>query len=158
MTNKDTKNRTITLPIPERIYDEFMVNNDLAHKIIQEMYANMPELFPVDLSLGYKLNGRTRPSKKMDDFQMRKIEVLGINYQLRPSFMFPYCREKVDFVSKGLFLLKFGVPFWALAFVFGYNAAWWYRIYIFFSSYDIVETTVCKPEDLPKHILADEHP
>lgn len=157
MTTKDSTNRTITLPISEKIYADFMINNDFAHKLIQSAYDKMPELFPVDLSLGYKLNGRTRPSKKMDGFQMRKIKVSGITYQLRPSFMFPYCREKVDFVSKGLLLLKFGVPFWALAFVFGYNEAWWYRIYIFLSTYDVVGTTVYASEDLPKHILADEH-
>lgn len=157
MTTQDKINRTITLPIPENVYEEFMLDNDLAHKTIQGFYDKIPELFPVDLSLGYKLNGKTRPSKKMAGFQMRKIEVLGINYQLRPSFMFPYCREKVDFVSKGLFLLKFGVPFWALAFVFGYNATWWYRIYIFLSSYDIVGTTVYEEKDLPRHLLGDEH-
>lgn len=157
MTSKDTTNRTITLPIPENIYGDFMQDSELAHKMIMELYNNTPELFPVDLSLGYKLNGKTRISKKMEGFQMRKIEVSGVNYQLRPSFMFPYCREKVDFVSKGLFLMKFGVPFWALAFVFGYNATWWYRIYIFLSTYDLVGTTVYEAEDLPEHLIADEH-
>ena len=157
MTPKDTTNRTITLPIPEHIYDKFMANNELAHEMLAKFYENMPELFPVNLSLGYKLNGKTRPSKKIVGFRMRKIEVRGVNYRLRPSFMFPYCREKVDFVSKGLFLLKFGVPFWALAFVFGYNATWWYRIYIFLSHYDIVGTTVYASKDLPEHLVADEH-
>jgi hypothetical protein len=44
--------------------------------------------------------------------------------------MLPYCKAKVVEVSKGLFLLKFGVPFWALAFVFCHNAMWWYRLFI----------------------------
>jgi hypothetical protein len=38
--------------------------------------------------------------------------------------MLPYCKAKVVEVSKGLFLLKFGVPFWALAFVFCHNVMW----------------------------------
>ena len=73
------------------------------------------------------------------------------------SPILPYCKEQVAFVSKGLFLLRFGVPFWALAFVFGYNATWWYRLFISLSQHDIVGTTIGAAKDLPSDILADEH-
>ena len=109
------------------------------------------------MSSHYRLNGKTRISKKITGFRMRKILILGVNYQIRPSFILPYCKEQVSFVSKGLFLLRFGVPFWALAFVFGYNATWWYRLFISLSQHDIVGTTIGAAKDLPSDILADEH-
>lgn len=157
MAKQDTKTQTITLPICESNYECFMKDKSLARQILDDLYEKQPELFPMSLSLGYKLNGKTRKSKKELGFQMRKISVQGFNYQIRPSFMLPYCRAKSDVVSKGLFLLRFGVPFWALAFVFGYNTTWWYRMFIFLSHYNLVGTTVYESDDLPKHVLADEH-
>ena len=65
-------------------------------------------------------------------------------------------RAKVGEVSDALFLIRFGVPFWALAFVFGRNSMWWYRLYLSLSNYSIVGTTVHNPKLLPKDILADE--
>ncbi len=88
---------------------------------------------------------------------MRKIKVDGQNYQIRPSFILPYCRAKTDVASKGFFLKRFGVPFWALAFIFGHNSMWWYRLYNSLSDYSIVGTTVHNGEKLPLDILADEH-
>ncbi|MFT6963235.1 MAG: hypothetical protein ACJAWV_002969 [Flammeovirgaceae bacterium] len=64
-----------------------------------------------------------------------------------------YCKEQVDFVSTGLFLLKFGVPFWALAFVFGYNETWWYWVFISLGRHDIVGTTIYDAKDLPKQLI-----
>lgn len=74
-----------------------------------------------------------------------------------PSFILPYQRGKTNQASKALFLLRFGVPFWALAFVFGKNAMWWYRLFLSFSQYSIVGTTFRYADKLPTDILADEH-
>jgi len=157
MTVKDTNNRTIVLPMSRDIYAKFMDEAGFARELIDELRQSHSELFPAEIAVGYKLNGRTRISKKIEGFQMRKIAVQGVSYQIRPSYILPYCREAVDFVSKGLLLLKFGVPFWALAFVFGYNANWWYRAFLFLEKYDIVGTTIHESENLPKHIMADEN-
>ncbi len=156
MALKDKQNRTIVLPISEAEYDIFLTNNTIAHEVIQSLYDQHPELFPLQMANGYCLNGRDRMSKKMD-IQLRKIEISGINYRIRPSFILPYFRGKTDEVSGPLFLLKFGVPFWALAFVFGKNAMWWYRLYYCLHQYSIVGTTIKNPELLPKDLLADEH-
>ena len=53
------------------------------------------------------------PLSKKLGIQMRKIKVGDITYRIRPSFILPYCRAKTSEASKALFLLKFGVPFWA---------------------------------------------
>jgi hypothetical protein len=55
-----------------------------------------------------------------------------------------------------LFLRSFGVPFWALAHVFGKNAMYWYRLEVSLGRNSIVGTTV-RQVDIPEHLLADEH-
>ncbi len=46
----------------------------------------------------------------------------------RPSFVMPYMVGYTDDVEKSMFLRCWGVPYWALAYVFGRNAQYWYRI------------------------------
>ena len=55
-----------------------------------------------------------------------------------------------------LFLRAFGVPFWALARVFGRGAMYWYRLEVGLGRNSVVGTTVRRAE-LPEHLLADEH-
>jgi hypothetical protein len=155
MALKDKQNRTIVLSITEVEYDSFMADNKVAHKMIREAYAKYPELFPPEMSWGYKLNGKTRKSKKMD-LRMRRIEIQGITYRLRPSFVLPYMRATVDQVRAPLFLVRFGVPFWALALIFGRNAMFWYRTFLLLGRFSIVGTTIHRPDHLPEDLLADE--
>ena len=155
MAFKDNENRTIVLPILESAYSIFMSDPARAHEIIGQYYRRFPELFPDQMSMGYCLNGKTRLSKKTG-IQMRKIRISGISYRIRPSYLLPYLRGRTQKASNGLFLLRFGVPFWALAVVFGRNAMWWYRLYACLGRYSLVQTSVCRGK-LPKDILADEH-
>ncbi|MFT5618657.1 MAG: hypothetical protein ACI85I_001892 [Arenicella sp.] len=103
MTIKYSKSRTIVLPIASGIYGRFMLESKFAYETIKELYESHVYLFPAQMLSGYKLNGRMRLSKKIEGFQMRKIMVAGTNYQIRPSYILPYCREQVDLVSRGLF-------------------------------------------------------
>ncbi len=98
MASKIKKNCTIVLPILENKYDSFVNDPKVAHQIIGELYLTSPELFPAQITEGYVLNGKTRWSKKMK-MQMRKIKVDGQNYQIRPSFILPYCRARIDVAS-----------------------------------------------------------
>lgn len=70
--------------------------------------------------------------------------------------MMPYLTGRTNEVEKVLFLCRFGVPLWALVYVFGRNEMYWYRAYIFLGCNSIVGTTVKNPARLPKHLLADE--
>ncbi len=54
-----------------------------------------------------------------------------------------------------MFLRKFGVPFWALARVFGRDPMFYYRLECALGRASIVGTTV--KVDLPEHLAADEH-
>jgi hypothetical protein len=55
-----------------------------------------------------------------------------------------------------LFLRAFGVPFWAMARVFGKDPMYWYRLEISLGRNSIVGTTA-RRAPLPEHLLADEH-
>jgi len=68
----------------------------------------------------------------------------------------PYLSARTDDVEGPLFLRKFGVPYWALAHVFGRDAMYWYRMETGLGRNSIVGTTVRRAA-LPEHLLADEH-
>lgn len=155
MALKDKQSRTIVVSINEVQYPLFMEDNEVAHQLIQKAYSNDPELFPLQMGHGYKLNGKTRRSKKLG-LCMRRIEIQGTTYRLRPSFVLPYMRGKTDDLKHPLFLLRFGVPFWALAYVFGRNAMFWYRAFICLGRFSIVGTSVHHADNLPLDLLADE--
>jgi hypothetical protein len=75
---------------------------------------------------------------------------------VRPSFVLPYQTALADDVSAALFLRCFGVPFWAIARVFGKDHDYWYRLEVSLGRNSVAGTTVRKAE-LPEHLLADEH-
>lgn len=155
MARKVNENRTIVLPIKESDYTVFMQQATQAHATISHYYQQFPDLFPPQMSEGYCLNGKTRLSKKIG-IQMRKIKIAGISYRIRPSYLLPYLRGRTDEAAHGLFLLRFSVPFWALAAVFRRNLMWWYRLYASLGRYSLVQTSVMHG-NLPKDILANEH-
>jgi hypothetical protein len=61
-----------------------------------------------------------------------------------------------DDAQAPLFLRAFGVPFWALARVFGKDPMYWYRLEVALGRSSVVGTTVRRAA-LPEHLLADEH-
>lgn len=156
MECKVRENMTIVLPIEERDYDKFMACAVEARRVINHHYGLNPDIFPSGMSSGWKLNGKDRKSKKTG-YLLRRIKAEGRVYRIRPCFLLSYHRGKVSDAWRGLFLLRFGVPFWALAFVFGKYPMWWYRLFVSLGRNSIVGTTVRKPEDLPRDLLADEH-
>lgn len=156
METKDKENMTIILPIEEPDYDIFEKNSDNARSTIEKYYVLHPEIFPSGMSEGWCLNGKDRRSKK-SGYRLRRIKVGERVYRIRPCFMLPYHRGKVDDAWRGLFCLRLGVPFWAIAFIFGKYPMWWYRLFSSLAQNSIVGTTIRKPEDLPRDLLADEH-
>ena len=88
LKDKQKWNHTIVLSFTESSYASFMKDTQTAHEMIRCELEIHLELFPPEITVGYKLNGKTRVSKKLG-IQMRKIMVGGINYQIRPSFILP---------------------------------------------------------------------
>jgi len=48
--------------------------------------------------------------------------------------------QLVELISYSIEISVFGVPFWALAYVFGKNGMWWYRLYLCLHQFSIVDT------------------
>ena len=87
---------------------------------MKRMTEAFPELFPPEITHGYCMKDLYH-SRKLD-ITVRRIKIDQESYTIRPSFVMPRMAGKTDDVEKALFLRKFGVPFWALAYAFGHNA------------------------------------
>jgi hypothetical protein len=68
----------------------------------------------------------------------------------------PYMAARVADVEGPLFLRTFGVPFWALARVFGRDSMYWYRLTCGLGRPSVAGATIRRAE-IPIHLLADEH-
>ena len=154
-TQSSRRHRTICLPIAEEAYRQ-IVNDPVAfRRTIDDWFRQMPELFPANLAQGYELKDNRRSVKQ--GLPIRRILLKDQTaYSIRPSFLMPDMTARTEDVEGPLFLRKFGVPFWALAHVFGHDPMDWYRLECGLGRFSVVGTTVRQAE-LPEHLLADEH-
>jgi hypothetical protein len=153
----------ICIPISREEYAEIVEDQRRFRDRLDGLMKDYPELFPAEISQGYQLYGFCRPSVKMPEVRVRRIgltrpEGLGepVVYHVVPSFVMPYMTGDADAVEKALFLRRFGVPFWALTYVFGRDDMYWQRLVVRLGQPDIVGTTLKDPDQLPEHVLADE--
>jgi len=112
------------------------------------MIQQFPELFPAAIAEGYTLHD-IRTSNKMPEVSLRRIKLKARDEQgkarvftIAPSAVMPYMTGYTDEVEKPLFLRRFGVPFWALTYVFGRNDQYWYRLAGHFGCYDTATWTI----------------
>jgi hypothetical protein len=152
--NTNRVNRTICLPISQIDYFNKVEHVENFRSLIDEMFQIFPELFPSEISGGYRMKDRYRSKKLI--ILIRRIEVNGIAYTIRPSFIMPYLTGYTQEAEKPMFLRKFGVPFWALSYCHGRDPMYWYRIEVAIGRNSLVGTTIKDPEQIPKHISADE--
>lgn len=151
--------KALRLPIDEDDYNALIKDATLFRMTLDEYYLQHPELFPESMSRGYHLHGFTRCSKKMQlSFRRILIDPNGERscYNIYPSFVMPFMRGRTDELEKMLFLNKFGVPFWALGYVFDKNPMYCYRAVTSISGFSLVGTTIKQSENLPLDIVADE--
>lgn len=147
--------RTLCLPIPEGVYRQVVHDPGEFRRTLEDSFRRIPEVFPAGFARGYELKD-DRVSVKQG-LPIRRILLKdGTAYSIRPSFLMPYMTARVQDVEGPLFLRKFGVPFWALARVFGDDPMFWYRLECGLGRFSVVGTTV-RRAGLPEHLLADEH-
>lgn len=152
--SKPRQNRIICISFNQNNYNAIVGDARRFRSYLDSQIENHPELFPYDIASGYRLKD-IRPSAKLG-IPIRRINVSGTIYTVRPSFVMPYLTDTTDVVEKALFLRKFAVPFWGLAYVFGRNPMYWHRVEQSISRHELVGTTVRYADDLPKHLVADE--
>jgi hypothetical protein len=149
--------RTIRLPLSELEYDQFIADRIYAKARLEELYEDHPELFPAAFGWGYALYGFTDPSCKQHLRCRRlRLDPGGEVFTVAPAFVMPYMSGRTAEVDKALFLMRFHVPCWAIAHVFGRDAMYWYRLEQGLGRFSVVGTTVKSPERLPKDLVADE--
>ena len=123
---------------------------------LTQMSEQHPELFPQALSGGYVFHARYRSRKQGVVLRRIKLKASKEVFTLRPSFVLPYCSARTEEVEKALYLRQWGVPFEALAYVFGRNAMFWYRAWLSLGRPNLVGTTGKSADTMPQDLAADE--
>jgi hypothetical protein len=156
--------KRICLPVDSEAYPQLVRDQEAYRSYLDDCIRRHPELFPAAIERGYKLYGFCQESVKMPEVRIRRICLderdehgkLQV-FQVVPSFVLPYLTATVEEVEKPLFLhLKFGVPFWALSYVFGRDDSYWYRLSQQLGRPSLVGSTIKHADKLPEHLLADE--
>jgi hypothetical protein len=147
---------TICLPTSKDDYLQVIDDPKAFRSWLDRSFRESPELFPEAFADGYTLKD-DRTSAKLG-LRLRRLacKATAQSFTIRPSFVLPYMVGLTDDVEKALFLRRFGVPFWALAHVFGKDANYWYRLELSLGRNSVVGTTV-RRVDVPQDLLADEH-
>lgn len=118
---------------------------------LDNIIRKYPEIFPPDITKGYRMKD-CYVSKKLN-IRIRRIEITGRSYTVRPSFVMPYMTAFTDDAEKALFLSKFDVPAWGTARTSGKNGPYWYRMTSNLGRFSLVGTTVRDSRKLPLHML-----
>jgi hypothetical protein len=148
------KNRTICIPFDKLEYESCIKNAVKFRTYLDRMIESFPQLFPSDINNGYLMKDSYYCEKI--SIQIRRIVVGNITYSIRPSFVMPHMTGYTCDVEKVLLLRKFAVPFWVLAYIFGGNSMFWYRMSLSLGRNNLVGTTISDPTKLPQHLCGDE--
>ena len=81
-------NRTICLPSSQEVYCACVMNAKDFRPYLDRQIELFPELFPPEISQGYRMKDICHPKKQ--PVPIRRIEVAGVAYIVRPSFLMPY--------------------------------------------------------------------
>jgi len=147
---------TICLPIGKDAYLDLIDDPGRFRAWLDQAFRDHPELFPQAFAAGYRLKDARRSARTGLCLRRLRLKATGASFSVRPPFVVPYLTGYTDAVQGPLFLRTFGVPFWALARVFGKGHMHWYRLEVGLGRNRIVGTTVRRAA-LPEHLLADEH-
>jgi len=123
---------------------------------LTKLSTQHPELFPQALAQGYTFHDRYRSRKQGVVLRRIKLRATAQVFTLRPSFLLPYGIARTEEVEKALYLRQWGVPFEALAYVFGRDAMFWYRAWLSLGRPNLVGTTVKSAAQMPQDLVADE--
>lgn len=149
--------KTICIPFAsEAQYQQCLEDVTLYRTYLTQVSRQHPELFPQDWPHGYRFHDGYRVRKQ--DVTLRRIKLTRTAevYTLRPSFLMPYGVARTADVEKALYLRQWGVPFEALAHVFGRDAMYWYRAWLSLGRPNLVGTTVKHAARMPRDLVADE--
>ena len=147
---------TICLPIGKDLYQSVIDSPAAFRRTLDRYYRDLPELFPKAFAHGYTLKDHRVSAKRGLRLRRIRCKATGQVFTVRPSFVLPSMTAWTDDVQVPLFLRRFGVPYWALAWAFGNDPMYWYRLEVGLGRNSVAGTTARRAR-LPRHLLADEH-
>jgi hypothetical protein len=147
---------TLCLPVSPERYRQVIDSPALFRQWLDEAFREAPELFPAAFAQGYTLKDDRVSAKRGLRLRRIRCKATAAAFSVRPCFVLPYMTAWADDADGPLFLRSFGVPFWALARVFGRGPMFWYRLAVGLGRSSVAGTTV-RRGPLPEHLLADEH-
>ena len=147
---------TLCLPFDQDSYDRLVEDPRAFREALACLFADWPELFPKAFAAGYRLKDARTSAKLGVRIRRVRCQSTGECFSVRPSFALPYMTGWTDDAQAALFLRAFGVPFWAIARVFGNDPMYWYRLEVSLGRNSAAGTTL-RRADVPEHLLADEH-
>ena len=110
----------ICLPFAsEGQYREYGDDPAQYRQYLGERLSQYPELFPQAMDQGFTLHDSYVSIKQDLIMRWLKLHTTEAVFTLRPSFVMPYMIARTEEVEKALYLRQWGVPFDALAYVFG---------------------------------------
>lgn len=147
----------ICLPFVSEAQYQACVDNVAQYRTyLQEQLTAHPELFPQAMSAGYRFHSHYELRKLGVLVRRIKLQQTGAIFTLRPSFVLPYGVARTAEVEKALYLRQFGVPWAALAYVFGRDAMFWQRAWLQLGQVNLVGATVKEATRMPADLVADE--
>jgi hypothetical protein len=147
---------TLCLPLGKDDYNDLIDDPGQFRGWLDQSFRSWPERFPKAFPGGYRLKDARTSTRTGLRLRRIRLKTTGQAFSVRPSFLLPYMVGTTEDAQGPLFLRAFGVPFWALARVFGRSAMYWYRLEVSLGRNRIAGTTVRRAA-LPEHLLADEH-
>ena len=147
-TRSSRGHRTICVPIEEEDYLR-IINDPKAFRLtVDDCFSQNPELFPANFALGYELKDGRMSIKQQIPPAHPLERRLGLQH---PAVLSDALYDRTHGGSRRATVLrKFGVPFWALARVFGGDPMSWYRMECGLGRFSVVGTTV-RQATLPEH-------
>jgi len=152
-----SRGKSICMPFEsEEHYAACVADPERFRQHLTAVCGQHPALFPARMSEGFVLHDKSWSIKQQVMLRRLELKATAKVFLVRPSFLMPSMVGRTEAVEKALYLRHWGVPFDALAYVFGRDAMCWYRTEMALGRPAIVGSTVKQPEKLPQHVLADE--
>src|SRR5947209_5179811 len=112
----------ICLPISNERYPQVIDSPARYRQWLDEAFRAAPELFPAAFASGYTLKDHRVWAKRGLRLRRLRCKTPGAAFSVRPCFVLPSLTAWTDPAEGPLFLRSFGVPFGALARLFGKGA------------------------------------
>lgn len=149
--------KQICIPMTQELYNEIWHDAAQVRQYLENWMKQSPEVLPAEISSGYSLTGCLPESKKLPGVRLRQLKTTQGTYTLRPSFVMSYMSGTVCELEHPLLLLSLGVPYWAITLIYGRDEMYWHRHLERLGRNSLAGTTIRVPNQLPQHLVADEH-